>query len=245
MSHRPNHWSRDRTIRAFFSSVDGGAGVDGFSFSWNHRATRGPDKAKDLEEAATQRTSPTLANGKWYFHLRTRDNVGNWTAAQNRGPFFIDGTRPRADARSASGKINKTIRLRYQTADNMLKTRERLTIRRNGNVIRSWTRSMARASWSDVQVVSWSPARAGSYRFCARAWDRARNTRMDCAAVAVTKPVQQCHPSYAGQCLKPNASDYDCAGGGGDGPYYVFGTVRVVGPDVFGLDADHDGVGCE
>lgn len=245
MSHRAKRWSRDRTVRAFFSSLDDGSGVDGFSFSWNHRATRAPDKAKELEESATQTTSPTLANGKWYFHLRTRDNVGNWTSTQNRGPFLIDGTRPRVDAHSASGKINHTIRLRYQTADNTHKTRERLTIARNGNVIRSWSRSMALASWTDVQAVSWSPSRVGSYRFCARAWDRATNTRVNCASVTITKPVQQCHPSYVGQCLNPNASDYDCAGGSGNGPYYVYGTVIVVGPDVFGLDADHDGIGCE
>jgi endonuclease YncB( thermonuclease family) len=54
----------------------------------------------------------------------------------------------------------------------------------------------------------------------------------------------KCHPSYTGPCLDPNASDYDCAGGSGDGPLYT-GKVRVVGPDVFGLDPDGDGWGCE
>jgi hypothetical protein len=55
-------------------------------------------------------------------------------------------------------------------------------------------------------------------------------------------PTQSCHPSYSG-CLNPNATDYDCAGGSGNGPYYT-GTVRVIGPDVFGLDRDGDGIGC-
>ncbi len=54
---------------------------------------------------------------------------------------------------------------------------------------------------------------------------------------------QNCHPSYSG-CLKPDASDYDCAGGSGNGPYYT-GKVRVIGPDVFRLDRDGDGWGCE
>lgn len=59
-------------------------------------------------------------------------------------------------------------------------------------------------------------------------------------------PPQQaaCHPSYAGACLDPYASDYDCAGGRGDGPLYT-GRVTVVGPDVFRLDSDGDGIGCE
>lgn len=60
---------------------------------------------------------------------------------------------------------------------------------------------------------------------------------------SVTLPEQKCHPSYSG-CLNPNASDYDCAGGSGNGPYYT-GRVRVIGPDVFDLDRDGDGWGCE
>jgi hypothetical protein len=58
------------------------------------------------------------------------------------------------------------------------------------------------------------------------------------------KKPKKCHPSYTGACLDPYASDYDCIGGSGNGPKYT-GRVRVVGPDVFRLDADHDGWGCE
>jgi hypothetical protein len=54
-----------------------------------------------------------------------------------------------------------------------------------------------------------------------------------------------CSTNYSGACLDPNASDYDCEGGSGDGPLYVRGPVNVVGTDVFGLDRDGDGVGCE
>lgn len=60
----------------------------------------------------------------------------------------------------------------------------------------------------------------------------------------VSPPQDNCHTSYIGQCLNPSASDYDCRGGSGNGPYYT-GTVQVVGPDVFGLDRDKDGWGCE
>ena len=54
---------------------------------------------------------------------------------------------------------------------------------------------------------------------------------------------QSCHPSYSG-CLNPNASDYDCARGSGNGPYYT-GRVQVIGYDEYGLDRDGDGWGCE
>jgi hypothetical protein len=53
-----------------------------------------------------------------------------------------------------------------------------------------------------------------------------------------------CHPSYKGACLDPNASDYDCEGGSGDGPKYT-GYVRVVGYDQYDLDGNNDGEGCE
>lgn len=56
-------------------------------------------------------------------------------------------------------------------------------------------------------------------------------------------PQQNCNPNYSG-CLRADASDYDCAGGSGNGPYYT-GRVQVIGYDEYGLDRDGDGVGCE
>jgi hypothetical protein len=46
------------------------------------------------------------------------------------------------------------------------------------------------------------------------------------------------------RCLDPNAVDYDCEGGSGNGPLYT-GTVEVLGVDHYGLDGDGDGIGCE
>jgi hypothetical protein len=43
----------------------------------------------------------------------------------------------------------------------------------------------------------------------------------------------------------PIDTDVDCAGGSGNGPSYADGPVDVVGEDIYGLDADDDGVGCE
>lgn len=52
-----------------------------------------------------------------------------------------------------------------------------------------------------------------------------------------------CNPNYT-PCV-PDASDVDCAGGSGNGPAYVTGPVQVIGVDVYDLDSDGDGVGCE
>lgn len=53
----------------------------------------------------------------------------------------------------------------------------------------------------------------------------------------------QCTPGYS-PCI-PLVSDADCAGGSGDGPYYVDGPVSVTGSDPYDLDRDGDGVGCD
>jgi hypothetical protein len=55
---------------------------------------------------------------------------------------------------------------------------------------------------------------------------------------------EQCHPDYD-PCLDPNASDYDCENGSGDGPEYT-GLVTVKrGSDPYDLDRDGDGTGCD
>ena len=53
-----------------------------------------------------------------------------------------------------------------------------------------------------------------------------------------------CDRNYSGDCV-PIASDVDCAGGRGNGPAYVAGPVTVVGSDIYDLDRDGDGIGCE
>jgi hypothetical protein len=57
------------------------------------------------------------------------------------------------------------------------------------------------------------------------------------------KPASNCDSNYSG-CV-PIASDVDCAGGSGNGPAYVRGPVNVIGYDIYGLDRDGDGIGCE
>jgi hypothetical protein len=59
-----------------------------------------------------------------------------------------------------------------------------------------------------------------------------------------TKAERQCDPNYAGACV-PIASDVDCAGGSGNGPAYVEGPVKVIGSDIYDLDRDGDGYGCD
>jgi hypothetical protein len=53
-----------------------------------------------------------------------------------------------------------------------------------------------------------------------------------------------CDPNYSG-CV-PIDSDVDCAGGDGNGPSYTSAKdIQVIGRDIYRLDADSDGIGCE
>jgi outer membrane biosynthesis protein TonB len=67
------------------------------------------------------------------------------------------------------------------------------------------------------------------------------------APVTTPQPAadtSNCDPNYSGACV-PISTDVDCAGGSGNGPAYVRGPVRVIGSDIYGLDRDGDGYGCE
>ncbi len=63
------------------------------------------------------------------------------------------------------------------------------------------------------------------------------------AVIGLFTAGPECDPNYD-PCV-PVASDVDCAGGKGNGPEYVDGPVTVIGDDIYGLDRDHDGIGCE
>ena len=57
------------------------------------------------------------------------------------------------------------------------------------------------------------------------------------------EPEGDCDSNYS-PCV-PIASDVDCAGGGGDGPEYVSGPVRIVGDDPYRLVRDGDRLACD
>jgi hypothetical protein len=83
------------------------------------------------------------------------------------------------------------------------------------------------------------PDDAGSILY----WTNIHRKRIHAAPAHQPPPLQNCDPNYSG-CLDPNASDYDCAGGSGNGPLYT-GEVVVLGDDHYDLDADGDGTACE
>lgn len=60
-------------------------------------------------------------------------------------------------------------------------------------------------------------------------------------------PSNNCTLGYSPCLLNHGGADYDCYGGGGNGPYFTAPGVvyTVTGSDPYGLDGDNDGYGCE
>ncbi len=79
-----------------------------------------------------------------------------------------------------------------------------------------------------------------------RASTTTRTTTTTTSATTATTSAgtgrRRCDPNYGG-CV-PIARDVDCAGAG-RGPVFVTGPVEVIGTDVYHLDRDHNGVGCD
>ncbi|HET7088809.1 MAG TPA: Ig-like domain-containing protein, partial [Anaerolineae bacterium] len=101
-SHTTGVWSNDPTIFVSWSgATDGsGSGVFGYSYVWDTSPGTLPDAAYDTTGSSA--TSPALGSGNnKYFHIRTRDVAGNWSAtAAHRGPYYVDTTPPSSSASS-------------------------------------------------------------------------------------------------------------------------------------------------
>jgi len=94
-SHAAGGWSNNKTVNLnTLGATDSASGVDGFSFTWSTDANKWPDKIQNGEANLAETSSGLLADGYWYFHLRTKDIAGNWSDPIHLGPFKIETTKP-------------------------------------------------------------------------------------------------------------------------------------------------------
>jgi len=201
-----------------------------------------------------------LPVGTYYVHVQGHDPSCSPTCAFYEWSAVAvgvieDTAPPRARALRSTGKVGKAARLKYRVSDDSGRTRERVKVYKAGRLVKTINTLMSRSVAGTTYYVTWRPKLTGRHRFCVRARDATgKASAWSCAALIVSTAStggggtsSGCHPSYPTLCLNPNASDYDCAGGSGDGPLYVSATnFTVLPPDPFGLDGnDNDGVGCE
>jgi len=101
--------------------------------------------------------------------------------------------------------------------------------------------SSPRAEASASTAVASRAALVSAQAAASRAAQAARSAAASRSAQAA---APSCEPGYS-PCIPLGVGDIDCAGGSGNGPRYVQGPIQVTGSDPYGLDRDHDGIGCE
>jgi hypothetical protein len=103
--------TRNTIVMAWSGAFDQGSGLDGYSFHWDKTTTTEADTTKEAEETATGATSAALAAGTYYFHLRTRDNGGNWSPSVHAGPYVVKAAATTPPVRCVVPRLaGKTLR---------------------------------------------------------------------------------------------------------------------------------------
>ncbi len=70
------------------------SGVSGYSWEFSQDPVTLPDDVQEQDETVVTAVSSPLADGEYYFHLRTVDSAGNWTSTVHYGPMTVDTTAP-------------------------------------------------------------------------------------------------------------------------------------------------------
>ena len=92
-SHAALLWSNNPTVVVswYGASDSAGSGLAGYSILWDAAASTVPDTTVDTSGSTASSLRP---DGSTYFHLRTKDVAGNWSAAVHYGPVGIDTQPP-------------------------------------------------------------------------------------------------------------------------------------------------------
>jgi hypothetical protein len=74
----PASWYTTGTVRVSWTPPTDGSGVAGYSYEWSDTSITVP--AEVLSPAGLTASQPVGADGVHYFHVRAKDNAGNWGA---------------------------------------------------------------------------------------------------------------------------------------------------------------------
>ena len=117
-THTAGVWSKNpvATVK-WTTATDACSGLNGYSVSWSQNATAMPDTTIDATASATTSTT-TLADGTWYFNLRTVDKAGNWSATcTSFGPVRIDTVAPTTTSNAPAGWATSAVNVTLSASD--------------------------------------------------------------------------------------------------------------------------------
>jgi len=91
-----NTWSSsDRITVSLSAALDAGSGLSGYAVVWDQSPTTLPGASQNTGGVSSISAGPLSGAGSWYAHVRSVDQVGNWSPdAAHFGPFRIDRVAP-------------------------------------------------------------------------------------------------------------------------------------------------------
>ena len=128
-SHSPNiATSNSNVLLSWTSSVDSASGIMGYSYSLNQTENFELDRTT---ETNSNSTSFSMADGTYWFHLRSIDNAGNAGETAKYG-FIIDATSPTINVASSNNPATTGSITINITANEKLKQAPNVSIKQNG-----------------------------------------------------------------------------------------------------------------
>lgn len=95
-SHTVGAWSNRRNLTVEFQGAsDPESAIKGYSYVLDQVPDTVPDMITDtISPGPPPVRQTTQADGQWWYHVRTLDWAGNWSAGVHAGPYKIDRTVP-------------------------------------------------------------------------------------------------------------------------------------------------------
>ncbi|MDI6704522.1 MAG: fibronectin type III domain-containing protein [bacterium] len=195
-------WYSKDDLRVEWTPGADTSGIDGYSYILDQISDTTPDTEKECEEDTTSATFTDLSDGTWYFHIKAKDNAGNWSSAYHYR-VNVDVTPPVAsiilspsDTSSSvkvkTGKIKVTL-----TASEELSETPTLSYKPNGKEPIQIELSGSGKEWKGVMYVN-STTPEGEATFNWEGKDLAGNTGTEIIEGASFKIDKTIDPTLGG-----------------------------------------------
>lgn len=97
-SHQTGVWSDNDTIMVTWTAAaDGDSGLAGYAVCWDTTADTNPPSTVNTSNLVTENITVIADGAGYYFHVKARDNAGNWSSPLHLGPFHISVQSPVLD----------------------------------------------------------------------------------------------------------------------------------------------------
>ena len=117
-THPPRQWVKTPTPKFMWEAPKESAGVEGYYVALDSQPHTIPGPGNGKWTTETSLTAPSLKDGRWFFHVTTKDLVGNLSQEAAHYPLLIDTTAPKSQMKALPAVLDKTqIYVEWSAAD--------------------------------------------------------------------------------------------------------------------------------